>query len=65
MFAALSQLEAPTPQLTRIIQCAVKRRRSSGGENPSRQLSLQPVATGAAVEAMKPLKPLVERGHLG
>ena len=33
--------------LTRIIQCAVKRRHSSAGANPARQLSLQPVAVGA------------------
>ena len=33
--------------LARIIQCAVKRRHSSAGANPARQLSLQPVAVGA------------------
>ena len=33
--------------LTCIIQCAVKRRHSSAGANPARQLSLQPVAVGA------------------
>jgi len=37
-----------------------ERRRFSVGESPTRQLSLRPVAIGAAVEAMKPLKPLVE-----
>jgi hypothetical protein len=37
-----------------------ERRRFSVGENPTRQLSLQPVAIGAAVEAMKPLKPPVK-----
>ena len=30
-----------------IIQCAVRRRHSSAGANPARQLSLQPVAVGA------------------
>jgi hypothetical protein len=35
-------------------------RRFSVGENPTRQLSLQPVAIRAAVEEMKPLKPLVK-----
>ncbi|MBZ5538644.1 MAG: hypothetical protein LAO31_22075 [Acidobacteriia bacterium] len=43
----------------------MKRRRSSVGANPIRQLSLQPVATGAAVEAMKRLKPLVDEVTLG
>ena len=38
-----------------------ERRGSSVGENPTRQLTLQPVAIGAAVEEMKPLKPLMER----
>ena len=33
--------------LTRIMRCAVKRRHSSAGANPARQLSLQPVAVGA------------------
>ena len=37
-----------------------ERRRSSVGESPTRQLSLRPVAIGVAVEAMKPLKPLVK-----
>lgn len=48
-----------TEHLARIIQCAGKRRRSSVGESPTRQLSLQPVATGAEVEAMKRMKPPV------
>jgi hypothetical protein len=47
--------------LARISQCAVKRRRFSVGANPTRQLSLQPVAIGAVVDAMKPLKPPMER----
>ena len=34
-------------ELARIIQCAVRRRHSSAGANPARQLSLQPVAVGA------------------
>src|SRR5829696_2131725 len=38
--------------------CAVKRRGSSAGAKPARQLSsLQPVAIGAAVEATKPPEP--------
>ena len=45
--------------LARIIQCAVERRRFSVGAKPTRQLSLQPVAIGAAVEVTKPLKPSV------
>ena len=39
--------------------CAVKRRRFSVGENPTRQL-LQPDATGATVEVTKRLKPSVK-----
>ena len=46
-------------RLARIIQCAVERRRFSVGAKPTRQLSLQPVAIGAAVEVTKPLKPSV------
>jgi hypothetical protein len=38
-----------------------ERRRSSVGAIPTRQLSLQPVAIGAVVKAMKPLKPPTER----
>jgi hypothetical protein len=40
-------------------ECAVKRRGSSAGESPARQLSLQPVAIGAAVEVTKQSKPSV------
>jgi hypothetical protein len=43
------------------VPCAVKRRWFSAGAIPAWQLSLQPVATGAVVEATKPLKPPVER----
>ena len=39
--------------------CAVRRHGFSVGANPARQLSLQPVAIGAAVEATKRLKPPV------
>jgi hypothetical protein len=38
-----------------------ERRRFSVGANPIRQLSLQPVAIGAVADAMKPLKPPMER----
>ena len=38
--------------------CAVQRRCFPAGANPARQLSLQPVATGAVVEVTKRLKPL-------
>lgn len=41
------------------LSCAVKRRCLSVGANPTRQLSLRPVATGAVVEVTKRLKPLV------
>ena len=42
--------------------CAVKRRGSSAGANPARQLwSLQPVAIGAAVEVTKPPEPSMQR----
>ena len=46
-------------RLARIHQCAVKRRGSSVGEIPTRQLSLQPVAIGVAAEVTKQSKPLV------
>src|SRR5947207_633446 len=45
--------------------CAVKRWRSAVGATPTRQLSLQPVAIGAAVEATIPPKPPVERVTTG
>jgi hypothetical protein len=45
--------------LTCKLQCAVKRRVLSVGEIPTRQLSLQPVAIGAAVEVTKQSKPLM------
>ncbi len=51
--------------LTRIIQCAVKRRRFSVGAKPTRQLSLQPVAIGAVEEVTNLLKPSVQRVALG
>ena len=41
--------------------CAVPRCRSSVGANPTRQLSFQPVAIGAAVEVTKLPKPLMKR----
>ena len=43
------------------LQCAVKRRVFSVGDRPTRQLSLQPVAIGAAEEVTNPSKPLMER----
>jgi len=43
------------------LQCAVQRRGFSVCEIPTRQLSLQPVATGAIVEGTKRSKPPVER----
>jgi hypothetical protein len=50
-----------TGALTRIIQCAVQRRRSTVGATPTRQLSLRPVAIGAAVEVTKLPKPSMEK----
>ena len=47
--------------LARIIQCAVQRRSSSVGAIPTRQLSLRPVAIGAAAEVTKLPKPSMER----
>ncbi len=49
----------PSSGSIRIMYCvpyAVIRRRSSVGVSPTRQLSLRPVAIGAAVAATKPLK---------
>ena len=46
-------------------QCAVQRHGLLVGENPTRQLSLQPVVIGAAVEVTKRLKPSVQRVTLG
>jgi YD repeat-containing protein len=40
-------------------RCAVQRRESSVGSKPTRRLSLQPVATGAAEEVTNRPKPLV------
>ena len=51
--------------LARIIQCAVKRRTSSAGASPARQLSLQPVAIGAAGEATNSSKPSMEKVATG
>ncbi len=48
-----------THALPRDLWCAVQRHGLSVGANPTRQLSLQPVAIGAAVEVTKRLKPLV------
>jgi hypothetical protein len=45
--------------LARMFQCAVRRRGSSVGEIPTRQLSRQPVAIGVAAEVTKQSKPLV------
>jgi hypothetical protein len=39
--------------------CAVQRHGLPVGANPTRQLSFQPVAIGAVVEATKRLKPSV------
>ena len=54
---------APKPaSSTTSFTCAVKRRGSSAGANPARQLlSLQPVAIGAAVEVTKPPEPSMQR----
>jgi len=42
--------------------CAVKRRWSTAGESPARELgSLHPEAIRAAVEETKPSEPLVQR----
>ena len=45
-FTALES-RSPGPMVTIITMCAVRRRQSSAGANPARQLSLQPVAIGA------------------
>jgi hypothetical protein len=61
------RLSLRLPLLTGILEianqflCAVQRRRSSVGANPTRQLSFQPVAIGAVVEVTKLPKPLMER----
>ena len=50
---------SPAEQVEGIQYCvpyAVTRRRSSVGVSPTRQLSLQPVATGAAVAVTKSLE---------
>ena len=47
--------------LARISQCAVQRRHHSVGENPTRQMSFQPVAIGTVVEVTKRLKLPVKR----
>ncbi|MFO7866246.1 MAG: hypothetical protein R6V02_05470, partial [Candidatus Aminicenantes bacterium] len=44
-----------------LIQCAVRRREPSVGDNPTRQRSLQPEAIGVKVEATKSSKPLMKR----
>ena len=44
-------------------QCAVRRRGLLVGANPTRQLSLQPVAAEARMEAMKCVKPLVPKAR--
>ena len=46
-------------RINRGLTCAVPRRGLSVGTNPTRQLSLQPIATRAIVEVTKRLKPLV------
>jgi hypothetical protein len=44
--------------------CAVKRRWSTAGESPARELgSLHPEAIGAAVEETKPSEPPVQRSR--
>ena len=44
--------------------CAVKRRWSTAGESPARELgSLHPEAIGAAVEETKPSEPLCRGSH--
>jgi hypothetical protein len=45
--------------LAYVMMCAVQRHGLPVGANPTRQLSLQPVAIGAVVEATKRLKPSV------
>jgi hypothetical protein len=46
-----------------LFECAVERRRTPVGElsKPTRQLSLQPVAAEAGMEAMKCSKPLAQK----
>ncbi len=55
------------PRMTRKVKilCAVPRRASSAGVNPARQLSFQPVAVGAAMEATKSSEPLTQRVACG
>ena len=53
------RIETPRWNTSLDSQCAVRRRVSSVGESPTRQLSLQPVAIGAVVEATEQLKPPV------
>jgi hypothetical protein len=55
----------PEPELAHEFWCAVKSRASSVGAIPTRQLSLQPVAIGAAVEVTKQSKPSVQRVAIG
>jgi hypothetical protein len=54
-----------TPESADALLCAVPRRLSSVGANPTRQLSLQPVAIGAAVEVTKLSKPSMQRAASG
>ena len=56
---AVDHRNPPWLSLAHIIRCAVQRHGLSVGANPTRQLSLQPVAIGAVVEATKRLKPSV------
>jgi hypothetical protein len=44
-------------ELPRELPCAVRRHGLPVGANPTRQLSLRPVAIGAVVEVTKRLKP--------
>ena len=44
-----------------LLWCAVERRDSPVGGNPTRQVSLRPVAIGAVVEETKRPKPSVQR----
>ena len=59
LFCELKVSLEPAEIIREIYPCAVQRRCLSAGAKPVRQLSLQPVAIGAVVEATKRLKPPV------
>ncbi len=59
LFIVRDDTEKSQSPLARILQCAVKGAFSQWVKIPTRQLSLQPVAIGAVVEATKRPKPSV------